>query len=187
MIPALASALPFTLQPTSLWKKTADDAAVIEYDGRKAWPYLKLKTVEPLKPNTLYRITLEVKSSAPEQIYGGFESVIQSKKQRLYTPFFPTADYRKYTVYFNSGETPKGTPGIYFNPTSAFKMEVKNIKLDEMTDDLLYGANLLEWGDFEEDNTFLSSGKKTNEFVEKQKQKKIKNKIKNKKNHSFNL
>ena len=154
MIPALASALPFTLQPTSLWKKTADDAAVIEYDGRKAWPYLKLKTAEPLKPNTLYRITFEAKISAPERIFSGFEPVIQSKKQRLYTPFFPTADYRKYTVYFNSGETPKGTPGIYFNPTSAFQMEVKGIKLDEISEVSLYGKNLLPCGNFDEGNPF---------------------------------
>lgn len=156
MIPAVVSALPFTLQPTSLWKKNGADAAVINYDGRKTWSHLKLKTAEPLKPNTLYRITFEAKSSAPKPVFSGFEPVIQSKKQRVYTQFFPTADFKKYTVYFFSGETPKGIPSIYFDPTSAFKLEVKNIKLDEMTDDLLYGKNLLPGGDFEEDNTFCS-------------------------------
>ena len=154
MIPAMMFAADFTLQTTSLWKKTGADSAVIDYDGRKTWPHLKLKTAEVLKPSTLYRITFEAKSSAPEQILVGFESVIQSKKQRFYTQFLPTADFKKYTAYFTSGETPKGTPNIYFNPTSAFQMEVKNIKLDEMTDDLLYGKNLLVCGDFEEGNIF---------------------------------
>ena len=162
MIPAMIFATDFTLQVNNRWKKTGADSAVIDYDGKKAWPRLNLKTAEPLKPNTLYRITFEAKSSVPKQILGGFEPVIQGKRQRIYTQFSPTANFRKYTVYFFSGETPKGTPGpgIYFDPTSAFQMEVKNIKLDEMTDDLLYGKNLLAWGDFEEDNTFRPNSPK---------------------------
>ena len=165
MIPAMIFATDFTLQPTSLWKKTGDDSAVIDYDGRKAWPHLKLKTAEALKPNTLYRITFEAKSSAQKDAFCGFLPVIQGKKQYNYNIFIPTADFKKYTCYFFSGETPKGTPSIYFGPTSAFKLEVKNIKLDEMTDDLLYGKNLLAWGDFEEDNTFRPNSPKMSDRI----------------------
>ena len=165
MIPAMMFATDFTLQPVSMWKKTADDAAVIDYDGRRAWPHLKLKTAEALKPNTLYRITFEAKSSEPKEIYGGIVSVIHGKKLRLYTPIFPTADFQKFTCYFNSGEASKEMPSIYFNPTSAFQMEVKNIKLDEMTDDLLYGKNLIPFGDFEEGNPFHRKSKVINGVV----------------------
>ena len=165
IIPAMIFATDFTLQTNILWKKNANDAALINYDGRKVWPRLQLKTTEPLKKNTLYRITFEAKSSEPKQVYCSFQSVIQGKKQQIATRFYPTEDFKKYTVYFNSGETPAGTPSIYFNPTSAFKMEVKNIKLDEMTDDLLYGKNLIAWGDFEEDNTFRPNSNKMNGFV----------------------
>ena len=165
MIPAMMFAADFTLQPTSLWKKTADDAAVIDYDGRRAWPHLKLKTAEPLKPNTLYRITFEAKSSAPKDVFCGFLSVIQGKKHRLYTRFYPTANFKKYTCYFNSGKPSQESPSIYFNPTSAFQLEVRNIRLDEMTDDLLYGKNLIAWGDFEEGNAFRAYDKKMNGLV----------------------
>ena len=165
MIPAMMFAADFTLQTNTLWKKTGADSAVIDYDGRKAWPHLNLKTAEALKPNTLYRITFEAKSSAPKQIYCSFHSVIQGKKQQIATRFFPTADFKKYTVYFFSGETPKEMASIYFDPTSAFQMEVKNIKLDEMTDDLLYGKNLLAWGDFEEDNTFRPNSPKMSDRI----------------------
>lgn len=80
-----------------------------------------------------------------------FKSVIDGKKQDLVTSFYPTTEFRKYTVYFYSGETPgKDNPYIYFNPSDPFQMEIRNIKLDEMTDDLLYGENLLLQGDFEE-------------------------------------
>ena len=165
MIPAMMFAADFTLQTTSLWKKTGNDSAAIDYDGRKAWPRLRLKTAEALKPNTLYRITFEAKSTAPEMFFAGFNSVIKDKKQYLFTRFFPTADFQKYTCYFNSGETSKEMPSIYFNPAPAFKMEVKNIKLDEMTDDLLYGKNLLVCGDFEEGSSFQQTGKKVTELV----------------------
>ena len=154
MIPAMMFATDFTLQPASMWKKTADDAAVIDYDGRKAWPHLKLKTAEALKPNALYRITFEAKSSESKELRAGIISVIQNRKHRLHTPIFPTADFQKFTCFFNSGEASKELPSIYFNPTSAFQLEVKNIKLDEMTDDLLYGKNLLASGDFEKGNPF---------------------------------
>ena len=154
MIPAMMFAADFTLKPTSLWKKTADNAAKIDYDGRKAWPHLRLKTAEALKPNTLYRVTFEAKSSAPEQIFCGFEPVLNGKKQLIYNSFFPSADFKKYTCYFTSGEDPKGMPSIYFNPTSAFQLEVKNINLDEMTEESLYGKNLLPCGNFEEGNPF---------------------------------
>ena len=165
MIPAMIFAADFTLKPTSLWKKTADNAAKIDYDGRKAWPHLRLKTAEALKPNTLYRVKFEAKSTVPNQVSCSFHAVFQGKKQQIVTRFMPTADFKKYTCYFNSGEDPKGTPSIYFDPTSAFQLEVKNIKLDEMTDDLLYGQNLLAWGDFEEDNTFLPGNKKLKDAV----------------------
>jgi hypothetical protein len=68
MIPAMIFAADFTLQPTSLWKKTADNAAKIDYDGRKTWPHLRLKTAEALKPNILYRVTFEAKSTVPNQV-----------------------------------------------------------------------------------------------------------------------
>ena len=166
MIPAMMFAADFTLKPTSLWKKTADDAAAIDYDGRKkVWPRLNLKTEKPLKPNTLYRITFEAKSTSPERICCGFDAVIKDRKIRLYTRFIPTAEFKKYTCYFTGGDAPKGMPGIYFDPTSAFRMEVGNIKLDEMTDDLLYGKNLLAWGDFEEDNTFGADSLKAKDCV----------------------
>ena len=155
MIPAMIFATDFTLRPTSLWKKNADNAAVIDYDGRKAWPHLWLKTAEVLKPDTLYRVTFEAKSSAPEQIFCGFEPVLNGKKQRIYHKFFPSADFRKYTAYFNSGKVPEtGIPNIYFDPTVPFQMEVKDIKLDEMTEGSLYGKNLLPCGNFEEGNPF---------------------------------
>ena len=155
MIPAMMSATDFSLQMQSPWKKTADNAASIDYQGSKAWPKLKIKPGESLKPNSLYRITFEAKSSAPEQIFCGFEPVLNGKKQRIYYKFFPSANFKKYTFYFNSGKTPEtGIPNIYFNPTKPFQMEIKDIKLDEMTEESLYGKNLLPCGDFEEGNPF---------------------------------
>ena len=156
MIPAVMAAATVTLQPISpQWKKTSDHSASIDYKGNRVWPALKLVPGEALKPNTLYRITFEAKSSSPELIFCMFDSVLNGKKQGLYTTFFPTKDFKKYTCYFNSGETPAmGNPRIYFNPSKAFQMKVKDVKLDEMTGELLYGQNLLSWGDFENDNTF---------------------------------
>ena len=155
MIPAIMFATDFTLRVNAPWKKTAENAAAIDYDGRKAWPHLWLKTTEPLKPDTFYRITFEAKSSAPEQIFCGFEPILNAKKQRIYHKFFPAADFRKYTFYFNSGKKPEtGTPNIYFNPAKPFQMEVKNIQLDEMTEGSLLGKDLLPCGNFEEGNPF---------------------------------
>ena len=167
MIPAMISATDFTLKPTSPWKKTADDAAAIDYDGRKkVWPHLWLKTAEPLKPDTFYRITFDAKSSAPERAYCGFHAVIQGEKMRMYTIFFPAAEFRKYAFYFNSGEKPEtGTANIYFDPTNAFQMEVKNLRLDEMTGESLFGKNLLPCGNFEEGNPFHSYKKELKDHL----------------------
>lgn len=152
MIPAMLFAVPFTLSPRAPWKKTADDAASIDYKGNKIWKAVGIKPAETLKAKTLYRITFEAKSTAsPTPIHCVFKSVIHGKKQDLGSSFYPTAEFRKYTVYFFSGEKPeKENPYIYFNPSDPFQMEIRNIKLDEMTDDLLYGENLLPQGDFEE-------------------------------------
>lgn len=159
MIPAMLFAVPFTLVPNAPWKKTADDAASIDYKGNKIWKAVGIKPTEPLKAKTLYRITFEAKSTAsPTPVICVFKSVIHGKKLELVSNFYPTTEFRKYTVYFYSGETPgKNNPYIYFNPSEPFQLEIKNIRLNEMTDDLLYGKNLLAWGDFEEDNTFYPS------------------------------
>ena len=152
IIPAMLVAIPFTLAPNDPWEKTADDAVSIDYKGNKIWKTVGVKPSESLKAKTLYRITFEAKSTAsPTPVLCVFKSVIDGKKQELVTSFYPTTEFRKYTVYFYSGETPgKDNPYIYFNPSDPFQMEIKNIKLDEMTDDLLYGENLLLQGDFEE-------------------------------------
>lgn len=166
MIPAMMFATPFTLRVDVPWKKTADNTAVIDYDGRKTWPHLWLKTTEPLKPETLYRITFEAKSSLPEQIFCGFESVLNGKKRRIYYKFFPSTDFRQYTSYFNSGKTPETViPNIYFNPTVPFQMEIKGIKLDELTEESLYGKNLLPYGNFEEGNPFHPYRKEKKDYL----------------------
>lgn len=167
MIPAMLLAVPFTLEPNAPWKKTADDAASIDYKGNKIWKSLVIKPAEALKPNTLYRITFEAKSTAaPTLVFCGVKAMIHGKKQEIYSKFYPTTDFQKYTVYFNSGETPeKGKPSIYFNPSDPFQLKVKNIKLDEMTDELLYGKNLLPEGDFEEGNEFNPYRKEMASFV----------------------
>ena len=166
MIPAMMFATDFTLQTHRAWKKTANDAATINYGGEKAWPTIRLKTAEPLKPNTFYRVTFEAKSTAPGKCFCGFSIVLQGKEQRSYQIFCPTVDFQKYVFYLYSGEnTEKSVPNIYFNPTVPFQMEVKGLKLDELSDDSLYGKNLLLNGNFEEGNSFQPYQKKLKDYV----------------------
>lgn len=149
------SSVSFTLQQTTPWKKTADDSAMIRYDGRKTWPQLKIKPDDPLKPNTLYRVTFEAKSTASVPIRFVYTCELDGKRQRIFSDFYPTGDFRQYTFYFHNGETAEnGLPCIMFNPAKPFQMEIRNIRLDEMTDQQLYGKNLLPWGDFEKDYSF---------------------------------
>ena len=167
LLPAMLPALPFTLTPSSQWKTTSGDAASIDYDGSRIWPKLRLSPSEKLKPNTIYRLSFEAKSSSDrKRIQFCYQTTVNGKSCVARPDFMPNTKFMKYTLYLTSGETGKMEKMHFlFNPTSPFKLELKNIRLDEMTDSLLYGKNLLPCGDFEEDNTFQPYAKKQAPFV----------------------
>lgn len=141
-----ASAAELTVKPYKPWNTVAPGEYSLDYDGSQSWPTVKLD-VKDMKPETYYRLSVECRTAgkvAPQLC--GHDSRDGKKISRYVTLKGGKEEFAPLAIYFKTGDLKNFDLFINLNPGAAGKVELRNIKLEEVAD---FSGNLLAGGDFE--------------------------------------
>lgn len=146
-----ASAAELTVKPYKPWNTVAPGEYSLDYDGSQSWPTVKLD-VKDMKPETYYRLSVECRTAgkvAPQLCC--HDSRDGKKISRYATLKGGKEEFAPLAIYFKTGDLKKFDLFINLNPGTAGKVELRNIKLEEVSD---FNGNLLTDGDFEKGSRF---------------------------------
>ncbi len=146
-----ASAAELTVKPYKPWKTAAPGEYVLDYDGSQSWPTVKLD-VKDMKPETYYLLSLESRDTGKVTPQLVCKDMRDGKKIDRYISLKGgKEEFAPVAVYFKTGDLKNFDLFINLNPGPAGKVELRNIKLEEVSD---FDGNLLVGGDFEKGGRF---------------------------------
>ena len=147
-------AAEITVKPFKPWKTGAEKEYIIDFNGSKTYPQLRLIPTG-IKAGNFYRLSFDLKDSSentPVLFWG--EETVNGKKHTLRLTLAADREYSSRTIYFKALSTDLKLR-FYLNPGPSARIGIRNPVLTELPEAKLENVNLIPCGDFENGNDFI--------------------------------
>lgn len=151
----MLSAAEMTIKPSNAWKAAAGREYLIDFNGSKTYPELRLIPTG-IKTGNFYKLSFDLKDSSENTpvLFRG-EETVNGKKHTQQITLAANKEYSSKTIYFKALSTDLKLL-FYLNPGPPTRIGIRNPVLTEIPKAELEGTNLIPCGDFENSNDFVA-------------------------------